>query len=87
MGKRTVQRVVVECDRCKTTENTGDMEGRDEWGETSLSWSGHTGGRCYDGSAGGCNHEGKGWLCLRCTRDFLAFMRGKAVEPLAKGAE
>jgi len=77
MGKETFQAVRVKCDRCGTTENTGDMTGRQEWGETDLTYSGHTGGMSWQGDSGGCGHKGKAWLCLACTRAFLAFMANR----------
>lgn len=74
MPKTTKTVTVVECDRCGSTEDTGITEGRQAWGELNLVYKGHTGGRSWDGAGGGCNLEGKVWLCMNCTDDFLRFM-------------
>lgn len=75
MGIKTVTVRQVECDRCKGKDDTGQMEGRNAWGELNIAYKGHTGGRAYDGAAGGVNHQGKAWLCMHCTQAFFAFMR------------
>lgn len=77
--KQTKQITIATCDRCKREGDTGDMEGRNEWGETYLTYKGHTGCRAYDGAAGGCNHESKAWLCLTCTRALFDFLQNKPV--------
>ncbi|WP_061957159.1 hypothetical protein [Cupriavidus pauculus] len=71
MGTRTI--TIKECDRCGNEIASIDA-GANEWGETTIKYQGHTGGRTYDGSAGGVNHKGEALLCLKCTRGFLAFM-------------
>ena len=86
MGVRTEQIRRVVCDRCGSTEDTGTLEGRNVWGETYIKYSGHTGGRAYDGAGGGLSHRGDAWLCLECTQAFLNFMGGKAAPaPSPKG--
>lgn len=77
--KKTV--IAVECDRCKSTEDTNESAGRNEFGETNLTYTGHTGGRTYAGDIGGSSHKGAAWLCLSCTRAFFDFMANKPVHP------
>lgn len=78
MGKETKTITVAVCDRCKREGDTSETVGRQQWGETHVAYKGHTGGRTWQGDAGGCSHEGKKWLCLQCTQHFLDFMSGKA---------
>lgn len=78
MSKITVQKIEATCDRCGAAGDTGAMEGRNQWGELNVSYTGHQGGRAWDGAAGGVNIKGKAWLCMACTDAFLAFMKGGA---------
>lgn len=87
MPKVSYTATSVKCDRCGSTDDSSIMAGRSEWGETLVKYSGHTGGRTYAGDAGGLSHKGDAWLCLRCTREFLGFMGGKAVPAIAKTEE
>lgn len=66
--------VIKVCDRCKARHNRDDLMKGNSWGETNLTYSGHQGGRSWQGDAGGVSHNGKAWLCEACTTDFLKFM-------------
>ncbi len=78
MAKVTRSVTVAVCDRCKREGDTGEMGGRQAWGEMHVGYKGHTGDRTWQGDAAGSNHHGTKWLCLDCTRHFLDFMSGKA---------
>lgn len=77
MAKTTKTVTVAVCDRCKREGDTSEMEGRQEWGEMTVGYRGHTGGRTLQGDAGGSSYEGKKWLCLHCAKAFLHFMSGQ----------
>lgn len=66
------------CDRCGSEHDHADYMKGNQWGQMNVAWKGDTGGRAYDGAAGGLNHEGKAWLCMPCTDEFLTFMKGAA---------
>ena len=78
MSKVTVQRIEATCDRCGAVGDTGNTEGRQQWGELEVIYIGHQGGRAWDGCAAGNNIKGKAWLCMACTDAFLKFMKGGA---------
>lgn len=66
------------CDRCGATQaDPWSSQGRSEWGGLSLAFRGSTGSRSWDGAGAEVKHEGKGWLCLKCTADFLKFIDDK----------
>ena len=63
------------CDRCgHETTDSSDRRGNEE-GSLTITWRGSRGGASYNGDWGGVNHKGDGWLCMRCTDDFLEFMK------------
>ena len=67
--------VTMVCDRCGSQFDKATFEHAPEYGEMNLQWSGHISGRTWQGDSAGIVHKGKAWLCLACTRDFLAFMK------------
>lgn len=69
------------CDRCGSRHNAAEYMSGNEWGQTTVQWSGDTGGRSWSGDAGGTSHKGKAWLCLFCTQAFLAFMAPQKTAP------
>ena len=78
---KTMQTVTVAvCDRCKREGDTGDANGRQQWGEMNLGYNGHSGGRTVQGDAGGINHKGNAWLCMDCADAFLSFLANKATK-------
>ncbi len=83
--KRKVQVIQAVCNRCGKEGDTGAPNGRDEWGEMEVSYSGQFGSRTWSGDAGGISYkEDKQWLCMDCGKEFLDFMHGKptvGVEP------
>lgn len=66
------------CDRCGSEHNAADYMSGNAWGQMTINYQGDTGGRAYDGAAGGLNHKGTKWLCMTCTDAFFNFMGGKA---------
>lgn len=71
ISKVTVEKVC--CDRCGSEKDTRDTSGR-EWGYTEISYRGNTGGRDMWGNGAGSDHNGLLWICLSCTREFLAWL-------------
>ena len=65
------------CDRCGSRHNRADYMKGNSWAQLNLKWSGDTGGRTYDGAAGGTNLKGSAWLCQPCTDLFLKFIGNK----------
>lgn len=63
------------CDRCGWDSETARREVFDDFGHLYLSWNGSTGGYGWDGSCGGSSHQGKAYLCLQCTWEFLSFIK------------
>lgn len=82
MAKTTSTVITAVCDRCKRQGDTSQDSGHGEWGELKVTYDGFIAGRTWQGDAGGVTHKGNAWLCLWCTRDFLAFLH-----PTAKEAE
>lgn len=76
MAKETITKVVATCDRCGKEGDTGDSNGRSEWGELNIGWRGDYGSRTYAGDAAGHRREGKAWLCMSCGNEFREFMKG-----------
>jgi len=75
MGISKVTVETVSCDRCGSEKDTRYSNSSREWGETSLTYKGSTGSRDMCGNAGGTNHRGEDiWLCLDCTKEFLAWL-------------
>jgi hypothetical protein len=66
------------CDRCGERIHALSRE-HPEAGELNVAWRGDQSAIAYDGAAGGASVEGKGLLCMRCLRAFLAFMQGQRV--------
>lgn len=67
---------VCTCDRCGAVRDEEKEFADGVSGEMKLKYSGHTGGRSWQGDWGGTNHNGEAWLCQSCAREFLDFMRG-----------
>lgn len=65
------------CDRCGWDSEKAEKAKFADFGETNLSWNGHTGGYSCMGDSGGSTHKGTAWLCLECTRAFLRFIANK----------
>ena len=70
--------VINVCDRCGSQHNAAEYMSGNVWGQLNLGWKGDTGGRAWDGAAGGLSLQGKAWLCGICTDDFLKFMKEKS---------
>lgn len=63
------------CDRCGWDSEKTPHKKFDDFGHCNVQWDGITGGYSMDGSSGGATHKGKAWICLECTRAFLAFIK------------
>lgn len=74
MGIKKVAVETVCCDRCGSEKDTRDTTER-EWGHTFLTYKGNTGSRDMWGNGAGTNHKGDDiFLCLDCTKEFLAWL-------------
>lgn len=74
------QRTQYICDRCGWDSEKNPHKFPHDFGDCTVSWQGHLGGYGLGGHVGGCEVKGKAWLCLQCTRAFLAFIKEQAIE-------
>ena len=75
MGISKVTIETVCCDRCGSKKDTRYLNTAREWGHTTLSYTGNTGGRDMWGNGAGSDHTGNNiFLCLDCTKEFLAWL-------------
>lgn len=74
MARTTRQVFECVCDRCKKEGDTENEKGTQEFGGVTIKYNGHVSGRTWQGDAAGVVHKGEKWLCLDCTKAFVAFM-------------
>lgn len=72
------QRTQYVCDRCGWDSEKTPRQPRDDFGDLTVQWNGSIGGYSCMGDSAGTTLKDKAWLCLECTRDFLAFINQKA---------
>lgn len=58
------------CDRCASVTRSDQEKTAAEYGYTNIQWEG-----CIGCREGGVSHKGKSWLCLKCTYEFLKFVK------------
>ena len=76
MATKTI--IINTCDRCGHEQDMSKYTDGNEWGSARIAWSWDSGGRAYDGAAGGVSDKGASWLCMPCAAAFRKFMRGES---------
>lgn len=70
-------RTIYTCDRCGWDSDKNPRPKLANFGHLDVKWQGDIGGYGFDGACGGTSLQGKAYLCLDCTNEFLKWIKGK----------